>query len=169
MDTAQWALLISLTSAAIAGCSLGWNIYRDIVLKPRLRVTVSVISVVTESGMAPDQNIMIKATNFGPGKIKLQSIRMRHSWWSRTVLRRRTHAFVIHDYKNPMSAKLPVSLDVGEEANYIFPFSAKCNFLGNEFTQIGLQDSFGRSHWAASGEVADARARWAKAFGSKHQ
>jgi hypothetical protein len=52
VDTAQWALLISLMSAAIAGCSLGWNIYRDVVLKARVRVTVQVMNIIQEGAPA---------------------------------------------------------------------------------------------------------------------
>jgi len=43
MTTAEIALLISGFSAGIALLALGWNIYRDIILRPKVRLQISEI------------------------------------------------------------------------------------------------------------------------------
>jgi hypothetical protein len=46
MSLALIALLISGLSVAVASLSLGWNIYRDVLVKPRVNVRMGIRQVV---------------------------------------------------------------------------------------------------------------------------
>lgn len=167
MSTAEIALCISIFSAVIASLSLGWNIYKELALRARVRVTLAVGKFVAE-GMPPSEDhAFLEATNFGPGKIKLEMIWLqKSSLWLR--LRKKTeHAALIYDYKNPRSAKLPTTLEVGERTMYPFPLDQDC-FLANGFTHIGLRDSFGRMHWAPQKSVKEARGKWSMSHAEAH-
>ena len=45
MPTDQLALIVSIASAAVACLALGWNIYRDVVLKAKVVVSFSVVFI----------------------------------------------------------------------------------------------------------------------------
>jgi len=47
MTTAEIALLISGFSAGIALLALGWNIYRDIILRPKVKVRLQISEILT--------------------------------------------------------------------------------------------------------------------------
>ncbi|MCI0419690.1 MAG: hypothetical protein L0312_10785 [Acidobacteria bacterium] len=166
MDIAHWALLISILSFLVACGSLGWNIYREVALRARVIVTVAVGNVLAEGREPSPDQIFVGATNFGPGKVKLETIRLQKSSEWLKFLRRTKHAVIIHDYKNPLSGKLPTTLEVGEHVTYPFPLEKEC-FLGQDFTHVGICDSFGRVHWAARSDYVKARKRWMKTFGSE--
>ncbi len=166
MTTAEWALMISMFSAVVAGCALGWNIYRDVVLKARLKVTVGIGNILAEGREPSRDYIMLEATNHGPGTVKLETIRLQKNAKWLKFLRRTQHAVIVHDYMNPLSGKLPLTLDVGERSTYLFPFEKDC-FLSGEFTHVGLRDSFGRTHWASRSAYSNARQRWVNAFGKE--
>jgi hypothetical protein len=165
MDRADIAILISVLSFGIACAALAWNIFRELWLRPRLRVSVDVVVLGSEV-MKPENNILICGTNFGPGKIRINTIRVnRKSVFSR-FKRGAKYGVLIHDYKNPISGKLPITLDIGERVDLIFPFEKGC-FLAQKPSHIGLSDYFGREHWAPKKALRQAQAEYDKAFGSK--
>ena len=56
MTTETTALLVSILSIGVAGTSLGWNIYRDIILKPRVRIHCGVkLMFDADSGLNNEQ------------------------------------------------------------------------------------------------------------------
>lgn len=57
MNKDEIAILVSLISLGVAALALGWNIYRDIILKPRLRVTVQKALIAIEG--RPNKNHFI--------------------------------------------------------------------------------------------------------------
>src|SRR5450756_1986834 len=74
LTTETAAILISLFSIVIAGVALGWNVYRDVILKPKLRVRFSVANVVTP-GVGRDGTFLnITGTNFGPGELVVSMV-----------------------------------------------------------------------------------------------
>ena len=159
----QVAIVLSLISLIIAAFSLGWNIYRDIILKPRAKVSVSKATLVSEV-ITPQDKLMISAVNFGPGKIRLGIIRFMHRTILARLRRNWTHGVIIHDYKNPLSGQLPVTLDVGESVDLVFPWD-KENLCSRAPTHIGIRDSFGRTHWAPISYVQKVNKQWVKEFG----
>ncbi|MBB6600624.1 hypothetical protein [Luteimonas sp. MC1825] len=154
---------ISLLSLVVAAFSLGWNIYRDIILKPRVRVTAS-RSFVFGTRRDPQEKFIISAVNFGPGKVNLNII-----WFKRRSLllrlrRKQTQGVWMHDFYNPLSAKLPAVLEVGEKIDLIFPWDKELIFSHSP-THLGLNDSFGRLHCADRKEVRKVLKVWQSEFG----
>ena len=155
---------ISILSFVVAAFSLGWNIYRDIILKPRVRVTVSRAFVMT-TRRDPQDKLIISAVNFGPGKVNLNII-----WFKRRSLMLRlrgkqTQGVWMHDFYNPISGKLPAVLDVGEKIDLVFPWDKELVFAHSP-THIGINDSFGRLHCADRKEVRNVLKVWQQEFGS---
>jgi len=153
------AILISVFSMLIAALSLGWNIYRDVVLKPKLSVSVAIKTIVGAGiGRSPEM-VCVSATNFGPGSIKLNAILLKDSSLLRRITRNVRNAYIVHDYENPHTSELPIRLEVGESANYFFRYDQDC-LLSESFTHVGLSDSFSRVHWASKRSFQKLRNRW---------
>jgi len=166
MTTAEIAIIISIISAAIAGLSLGWNIYRDIVLKAKVMIDFGIRVIIQHGNQHKPEFVNICATNHGPGVVNLGMVRMKNSSWWRWLFRREEYGVVIHDYQNPLSGQLPCKLGVGEKLDLLFHYDADC-MLKNGWSHIGLSDSFGRTHWAKSKQVRIAIKQWRKDFGRK--
>jgi hypothetical protein len=49
------AVIISLLALSTSCVSLGWNIYRDVVMKPKLRVEFGVKNIIDGSGVSKPQ------------------------------------------------------------------------------------------------------------------
>jgi hypothetical protein len=106
---------------------------------------------------------MISGTNFGPGKIRVSMV-----WWRKgSLVSRWRHkgrqGVLIHDYKNPLSGKLPVTLDVGERVDLMFPFENR-GLLSERPTRVGLRDYFGRDHWVPRKALKAAQAEFDRVF-----
>lgn len=146
-------IIISILSLSVAAFSLGWNVYRDVILKPKLKVTFMLASIVTV-GIGSEDRIMLSAVNMGPGALTLQMIHTKTSSWWRILLRMVRHGVVTYNSRADGSP-LPVKLDVGDTAD--FPFDYGAPFITDKFTSIGIRDSFGRMHWAGRNEVKKAK------------
>ncbi|MGH9932598.1 MAG: hypothetical protein ACREA9_25625 [Pyrinomonadaceae bacterium] len=157
------ALAASCLSLVIAAISLGWNIFRDIVLKGRLKVYFGPRVLITHGSDHRPEYLFLSATNHGPGSLKLQSVVLLQTSWWRHLFRRKKHAFLVHDFTNPLSGKLPTKLEVGESIDLLFPYD-KDAFLSGDWTRVGITDSFGRTHWATDASVNDACKRWREKF-----
>jgi hypothetical protein len=164
MSTAEFALLVSIFSVVIASLSLGWNIYRDVVLKARVDVSFAVVTLIDQSRRDRPQYLNIKATNFGPGVVTLSTIVVKDSrLWTR-LMRQPRYAIITPDYTNPLSAKLPAKLEAGDKIELLLPYDKEA-FLKERFNRVGLSDYFGRIHWARIREFKRARETWHKDFG----
>ena len=156
-------IIISVLSLMLALFSLGWNVYRDVILKPRVRVSVS-HGFTMNQYQEPTDHLFISAVNHGPGKVRLSMIWFRqHSLWRR-VTRQNKQGVLFHDWHNPLSGQLPTTLDVGEKIDLIFPWH-KDSVLAQQPTHLGLRDSFDRFHWAASKDVRGVVKAWQASFG----
>ena len=164
MTTAEIAIVISIFSATTAAFSLGWNIYRDVVLKARLEVMFGVRTLLAANVEARPEYVMISATNHGPGYVTISLIQWKDTSFVKWLLRKRQRGFVMHDYTNPVSAQIPTKLDVGERADFLFPYDKEC-MLKETWSHIGLIDSFGRSHWARRKDIREAQTKWKTDFG----
>ena len=159
MNTAELALTISIFSVLVAALSLGWNIYRDVILKARVEIGFGVRTLMRPNQEQHPQYVMISATNHGPGVVSLSSIFMKDTSFLKWLLRRKQLAFIMHDYENPLSAQLPKKLDVADKADFLFPYDKDC-LLQGQWSHIGLVDSFGRLHWARKKDVKEANEKW---------
>ena len=154
------AIVISIFALVTSFLALGWNIYRDVILKPRLKVRL-MLSFIAHGEYESPTKISITATNFGPNKIICSSISGKNATLWRRVSRKIAYAFIVHDYKDPYSSKLPCELSVGEKCNLFLSFDKKC-FLSEPLTHIGITDSFGRTHWAPKKDVVKLRKEYKK-------
>lgn len=163
MDTSELAILTSIFSIIFAAISLGWNIYRDVVLKPKVVVDFSVKRIISIGvGPSPDY-ICISATNHGPGPVNLMTILLRGSSLWKRITKTQNFAVLLHDYKNPHSDKMPRKLEVGESLNWFVDYDKDC-FLKDEFTRLGISDSFGRTNWAPRKRMSKLRNNWSNKF-----
>lgn len=160
------AIIISVLSFGVAALALGWNIYRDIVLKPRLKITVKK-ALLARTGLPSTTHFVISAVNFGPGIIKLNIIRFMQSSFIRRIFNTWNHGVLIHDSRNPLSGQLPSSLDIGDQIDLVFPWDEKC-LCSNKPTHIGIADSFGRTHWASKNDVKKVIKAWENDFENKN-
>ena len=165
MSTENIALAISIASAVIASLSLGWNIYRDVVLRARVRVSFSIVSIIHESLPDRPRYLSISATNFGPGPVTLSMPCAKNAPLWRRIARKTKHAVINPDYTNPLSGKLPKKVEVGDKLDLLLPYKKDC-LLHARFTHVGLSDYFGRMHWAPRAQLKAAYRQYHEEFGS---
>lgn len=70
------AIIMSGLSLAISVIALGWSIYREVGLRPRLLVRLDRVWLSApdeELGIPEGLYLILRATNFGPGEIVIQS------------------------------------------------------------------------------------------------
>jgi len=148
MSDTQIAIAISFFSLALAIVSLGWNVYRDVFLKPRLKVSSSLVRLVSENGLNGNYTAL-NVINLGPGHITLHAIRFENMNLIDNLLRRWRYngGFITHDYRNPHSAKLPIRIESGDSISYYFPLD-ELDPIWKNMSKIGVSDSFNRFHWA---------------------
>lgn len=162
--TDQLALIVSVVSALTASLALGWNIYRDLVMKPRLVVSVAVVTILHDSLPNRPRYVNLTAVNHGPGTVTVSSIiAMNTSIWHR-MTRTVQYAYVTPDYANPYGGRIPAKLEPGEKVELFLPFDSEC-VLGQMLSHVGVSDFFGRNHWASQASMKAARAAWKREFG----
>jgi hypothetical protein len=79
------------------------------------------------------------------------------------VAKKEEYAVVIHDCENPLSGQLPHKLEVGEKFSLLFPYDENA-FLKEGWSHVGINDYFGRTHWANKKAVKVANQTWRKKF-----
>lgn len=164
MATDQLALIVSVVSALIASLALGWNIYRDVVMKPRLVVSVAVVTILHDSLPELPRFVNLTAVNHGPGTVTISSIiAMNTSIWHR-MTRTVQYAYVTPDYANPYGGRIPAKLEPGGKVELLLPFDRDC-VLGQMLSHVGVNDFYGRKHWASRASMKLARAAWRREFG----
>jgi hypothetical protein len=144
-NTAELALAVSLLSLLISGASFGWDIYKEIGLRAQVRVDLSVVTVVGGPEFDDPVFVMIYCVNKGPGKVRLDNLHFKFLMLLDKGKIDTGYAITMYDRENPASSALPLTLDVGETARYLIPFTANC-FLQRDVTDFAVSDSFGRNH-----------------------
>jgi hypothetical protein len=161
------ALCVSILALIASSLSLGWNIYRDVVLKPRLRVTFGIKSLLRTdedyrlSQMGPPL-LRLEATNHGPGAVVCCGAVARTVSFPRSLFTA-SYGFIVPDLEHPLCFKPNHRLAVGDTMQFIFPYQKEC-FLANMPKRIGIRDSFGRMHWAPRKDLKSALRDYQKAF-----
>jgi hypothetical protein len=151
MRTGDVAIIVSVISLVLSIVSVGWNIYREVVLKPRVKVRVdSLVEVPLDSGgkviVTPIGKLGVSAINFGPGEVKCEVAIVRFgSWWETRVRRSHSSRAVIARFDQK-------KLGVGERAQFTTRWQ-EAWFLNEANVRIGVVDSFGREHWAPQRQV----------------
>lgn len=159
MQTADWALVVSLFSAAISLFSLGWGIWSKWVHpKPKLKVGFAVMYMFGGDMSRPF--LGASATNFGPTDTTLKSLIARRrpsGWWWKWGAQRRWQYGLLNSMATPQEALaarrhpvsgLPHKLAVGEEFSTYLIFEHE-HLRDDGFVDVGFVDIFGREHWAS--------------------
>jgi len=154
----QFSDFISILAFCMSGVAIFWNVYKDIVLKARVKVIVNLCRIVRQRQKG-DTFIQIEATNYGPGSIICESI-----WLKKKSI----FENIRQDYSNPLSSTLPKKLEVGENVKMLFPYEEKI-FLVNESTNVGIMDSFNRIHWAERRQTKKSVEAYRKDFPEEKQ
>lgn len=151
--TADYALIVSICSAALSLFSLGWNIWSKFIYpKPQLRVTIRTSMLV---GTVEDLPLVVtfSATNHGPGDLALQGVvgRVKKRFpWSK-----QQRALLVSYANWPQTLKkaslgecpgLPARLGVGETYQLHFPTET---FSDRTVVDLCIVDGFGREHWSS--------------------
>ena len=157
------ALCISVLALVTSAFTLGWNIYRDVVMKPKLLVDFGIKNMIDGSEVSKPPLLIISATNYGPGQTTCEMTMIKKSSLLRIPFRRVQRFVVMHDYTNPLCSKLPSRLNMAEKIDLVFPYDRDC-FLDSRPTHVGVCDSFGRVHWAPRRQVREALAQYEEDF-----
>lgn len=178
MTTADYALIISLVSAAVALASFVWSVWSTFLYpKARLRVSFAVGCIVrtgaehdfilTGSDRQEPEFLSLGITNFGP-----TAVRVEMAWSSRRagwLGRQYGPIYPMRDpltpggVSHPFSGGLPRQLEVGQSMAIYFPFSPEC-FARHGGLSVGVRDVFGRNHWAPPRAVRAVRRKLNEAF-----
>jgi hypothetical protein len=161
MQPTTIAISISVFALLVSCLSLGWNVYKELGLRGRIKV----ICVVGEAVMGPlhKRIIIMRAVNHGPGRVLLNGITLKNTWWAR--MRGRNRYFtIVPDFSDPLTTKLPATLDVGDPMQIVLPYNKEC-FLKTPSARVGLSDTFTRPHWASRKHLRRAREQYQKDFG----
>jgi hypothetical protein len=81
MTVADWALVISILSAAVALASFIWNVWSTFIYpKARVQVSFSMTTVLHGDDRSQDYDLLtLSATNMGPGEVTLHSALVRRT------------------------------------------------------------------------------------------
>jgi len=160
-----YALYISLAALIVSVFSLGWNFYRDVILKPRLKVTVAITSIASRAG-TEGPFINVSGVNHGPGSIICNGVLGRKVSWLPFRKKKPKYFYVMEGYDNPLSDRFPKKLEVGDSVKQFFPFNQE-SFLSVDPSHVGLRDTFGRMHWATRRSLREAKKEFFKDFQKK--
>lgn len=163
MNTEDLSLIISFVAVSLAAVALGWNIYRDVILKAKVKVSFKIVEIYHETLPQIPQYINISVTNFGPGRIKIMNIQAMNAPWRKRLLQTKQYGVIISDNANPLSGKLPSWIDEGDKLDLLLPYE-KDSFLQEGHTHVGVYDYYGRSHWATKEDVLEVQQQWKKDF-----
>lgn len=150
MDKNTFAVFVSFASLLMAAFAVGWNVYRDIIQKPKLKLSLMFGFIATADADPKSdayRRVILTVTNFGPGKTAAKTIMLRQSSLLKRLFKKAKRAFMMPDYEDPYSGKIPVKLEVGEEVTLTFRIADNLFLLKDDLDQIGITDPFGNTHW----------------------
>jgi len=161
VDLGEVAIYISALSLVVAAVALGWNIYRDVVLKAQLKVALDVVEVVTPGLGSDGTFVSLTGTNFGPGDLIVEKVWGTSVPWAKRVAGDRSGFIVM----NPVHGDLPARISAGESVTLLYPHQEE-SFLSKRLKRIGLVDSYHRKHSASRRDVKSAMKRYRDDFAS---
>jgi hypothetical protein len=161
MLSADTAVVVSVISVGIAAAALGWNIYRDVLHKPRVRLSIGKRLLVGNG--EPLSVIGLSAVNHGPGPIQLRSAIIRRRYFLPWKRKHNMDGVVMHQPVVLGSEELPKILDVGDTLTLLWPWTSE-GFIQAQPTGFALVDTFGRCHWVSGKNVQHMNANWVADF-----
>ena len=164
MQTAEYALLVSITSIIVAFVALLWNVWQKVIfVKPTLQVSFGVWIIVepgTPAGQARSL-LNLTVTNMGPGPVILSSCAakpIRKQWWKRSEF----YGMLVPIHGDPANPNptgigpfgggLPAKIDAGEVKSFYFPYTKDC-FLKEGLARVGINDTYQRIIWCRRSDM----------------
>lgn len=158
--------ITSILALAISSLTLGWTVYRDAIRRPKFKVAIGVKRIIQAGHPSDGPFVSVEALNIGPIPNRIGLTFVRKNWLKRTLLDRdRGRAMLYPDYGHWATTPASTRLEVGDQANFIFPYTSDC-FLKDDFSQVGVADGFGRVHWVSRRNFRNARLKYRKDFHS---
>jgi len=178
MTTADYALIVSLASAATSIFALAWNVWQKyIFVKPKLQVTFGIYSILqgprAQQTLRPSGHrlLQIAATNLGPGPVMLYAcvVKSKAGYWRRLEfgLLNPIHGDPASPQPmsiGPFSGGLPKKIEPGEMQSFYFPYNKDC-CLKETLHRVGIADTYGRNTWCRRRDVKKAAATYLRDFG----
>ena len=162
MNQATIALILSSLSIGIALTSLFWNIYKELLLRPRSFVVCGV-SNIYHGGKTLGPFIDLRLTNRGPGKLVITNIVFFEGGFFRKLVGLQKMATINYDYENPYNSKLPEEVEQYHSYVQYLNYEKDC-FLEQKVTRFGFIDPMNRYHWAKRRYLRKLRCRFEKDF-----
>jgi hypothetical protein len=145
---------LSIFAVGTSLFSLGWNVYRDVILKPRFRVRLRIAerpSDITrqrppEPWWSRNPNgawvpyLELSVVNLGPGLVVVGAAVIKVGGTVERVL----------------AEHLGTRLEKGERIGIMLPNSDEC-VLDKKLRRIGIRDTFGRVRWAPRKDLDQVR------------
>jgi hypothetical protein len=158
MQTADWALIISLCSAAVSLAGFVWNIWSKFIYpKPVLRVHFSMMGFIGD-GPWRDPFLNLSITNHGPIACTVTHVFIELNNPASKKKRRglikplKDISISLQETDGPFTG-LPKKLEVGEEYALRF-WAGENSFIQEEVDRVGIADTFGRDHWCTRQQVS---------------
>jgi hypothetical protein len=179
MNTADYALGISLLALVISISGLVWNIWQKFIfVKPALQVHFGIFHHLKTEANSEFANpsghrlLVLTVTNKGPGQATLYACvakAKRERWWMRPKY---GTVNPIHNYPlsqrplsgGPFSGGLPAKIDPSETKTFYFPYTKEC-FLRAGINRVGITDTFGRNTWCSRRSMRKTSKSYLEDFG----
>jgi hypothetical protein len=127
-------------------------------------VTIAIKRILQAGRGEEGPYVFVEALNIGPIPNRIGLPFARKNWIKRRFLdRKRGSAMIYPDFHHWAATKASTKLEVGDQANFIFPYNEK-SFLKEDFSQIGVADGFGRVHWSSQAEFRKAHDKFTSDF-----
>lgn len=170
MTVADWALVISICSAATALAGFVWNVWSKFIYpKPRITVSFQYLTMVVPSPHderyitgSDNDALSLSATNMGPIAVTLYNIvaknrRKPNSLGLLNPLPRfPNYPGEFEVTSGPFGGVLPKKVEVGEQFSAYF-IPDHDSLAQDDVIRIGFSDTFGRIHWAPKKDLIKAR------------
>lgn len=135
------AVVVSALALTFAAVSLRWNVYRETVLEPRVRVRGAVEMLKVKGRV--DYFLAVHIANHGPGEVVISSLAMSLSWAT---------ARLLHPSPDvPQNKELFPKRLAAAESTIVY-VSARPGYFGLP-RRIAAVDSEGRLHWTPRGNL----------------
>jgi hypothetical protein len=161
MQTADWALVISILSAVVSIAGFVWNVWSKFIYpKPTVRVSFAMVQIVSPSSDHVPSVLRLSATNMGPGEVTVVNclIMLRGGHFTSRGegfgLLSTLDNYTLHQdlSRGYFGAGFPAKVAVGEQYSaYLVPDHER--LAKGDYQKIGFTDSFGRTHWAPRQDI----------------
>jgi hypothetical protein len=161
MQTADWALVISILSLLVSLAGFVWNVWSKFIYpKPVVRVSFSMVQIIELDSSEVPEVLALRATNMGPVEVTLTKpmIDLRRSFMSDGAfgLLSTLDNYPIHQdvERGHFGAGFPATIPVGGEYTaYLIPDHER--LAKGDYRRIGFVDTFGRNHWAPRRDILE--------------